>query len=455
MPNNRDVTIIGKAQGLIRLRPIDPAPEPNNLKQIKGEINQIWHQTSLLDILKETDLRVNFTRNFKSMGTREILDRETLQKRLLLCLYGMGTNTGLKRIHTGINGENYQDLLYVRRRYIHKDQLRSAIAEVINAIFEIRLPQIWGEGTTTCASDSKHFGAWEQNLMTQYHLRYGGRGVMIYWHVEKKSTCIYSQLKTCSSSEVAAMIEGVLRHCTNMEVEKNYVDSHGQSEVAFAFTHLLGFQLMPRLKRIKTQKLYRPYTGQSDAYPNLQPILTRPINWDLIRQQYDQMVKYATALRLGTAETEAILKRFSKNPIIHPTYLALLELGRVIKTIFLCQYLGDEAVRREVNEGLNVVERWNGVNDFIFYGKGGEFASNRLETQELSVLSLHLLQICLVYVNTLMIQSVLAQKHWEQKLTVTDLRAITPLIFSHVNPYGTFKLDMTERIARLTQLSVA
>lgn len=65
---------------------------------------------------------------------------------------------------------------------------------VINAIFEIRLPHIWGEGTTTCASDSKHFGAWEQNLMTQYHLRYGGRGVMIYWHVEKKSTCIYSQL---------------------------------------------------------------------------------------------------------------------------------------------------------------------------------------------------------------------------------------------------------------------
>jgi TnpA family transposase len=233
--------------------------EPTNLKQLKAEINQIWTNTSLLDILKETDLRVDFTRNFKTMGTRKIIERETLQKRLLLCLYGMGTNTGLKRINTGINGENYQDLLYVRRRYIHKDQLRSAIGDVINAIFEIRNPHVWGEGTTTCASDSKHFGAYDQNLMTQYHLRYGGRGVMIYWHVEKKSTCIYSQLKTCSSSEVAAMIEGVLRHCTNMDVQKNYVDSHGQSEIAFAFTHLLGFQLMPRLKRIKVQKLYRPY----------------------------------------------------------------------------------------------------------------------------------------------------------------------------------------------------
>lgn len=201
MPRNKGVTIGGKGnKGLIRLSPFDALPDPINLRHLKGEINRLWNKTSLLDILKETDLRVDFTRKFKSMGTREILDRETLQKRLLLCLFGMGTNTGLKRINTGIDGENYQDLIYVRRRYIHKEQLRSAIAEIVNATFEIRLPHIWGEGTTTCASDSKHFGVWEQNLITQYHLRYGGRGVMIYWHVEKNSTCIYSQLKTCSSS---------------------------------------------------------------------------------------------------------------------------------------------------------------------------------------------------------------------------------------------------------------
>jgi hypothetical protein len=71
----------------------------------------------------------------------------------------------------------------------------------------------------------------------------------------------------------------------------------------------------------------------------LQPILTRAINWDLIRQQYDQMVKYATALRLGMAETEAILKRFTRGNLLHPTYQALAELGKAVKTIFLCKYL--------------------------------------------------------------------------------------------------------------------
>ena len=294
LPKNPAVRILTKGHGWISLSPLEPQPEAVNLTRLKAELMQRWPMTSLLDILKETDLRTGFSVSFKSPTGREHLARPTLQKRLLLSLYGLGTNTGLKRVSAGDHGESYSDLLYVRRRFITRDQLRNAITQVVNAIFQARLPHIWGEGTTACASDSKKFGAWDQNLMTEWHVRYGGRGVMIYWHVERHATCIYSQLKTCSSSEVAAMIEGLLRHDTEAEIEKNYVDSHGQSEVAFAFCHLLGFQLLPRLKAIHAQKLYRPETGQADAYPNLQPVLTRPINWEIIRQQYDQSKLPAT-----------------------------------------------------------------------------------------------------------------------------------------------------------------
>ncbi len=172
------------------------------------------------------------------------------------------------------------------------------------------------------------------------------------------------------------MIEGVVHHCTEMEVDRQYVDSHGQSTVAFAFCRLLGFQLMPRLKAIHAQKLSRPDVGKPDVYPNLQAILTKPIDWELIRQQYDQMVKYVTAVRLGTAETESILRRFVSS-IQHPTYKAFAELGRAVKTIFLCQYLHSEALRREINEGPNIVEQWNSANDFIFFARRGEMVNNR------------------------------------------------------------------------------
>ena len=449
LKKNPDVRIGPKGGGWITLTPLDAQPDPPNLTAFKAELNATWPMTSLLDMVKETDLRLGFTDVLKSPTAYEMLERSVLQPRLLLCLHGIGTNAGLQRMAGLESGVTAKDLSYVRRRYISVDALRRAIAIVADGTLKARNPAIWGSGTTACASDSKHFGAWDQNLTTQWHVRYGGRGIMIYWHVERNSLCIHSQLKSPSSSEVASMIEGVIHHCTEMEVDRQYVDSHGQSTIAFAFCRLLGFLLLPRLKAIHSQKLYRPETGKADAYANLQLILSKPIDWDLVRQQYDQMIKYTTALRLGTAETEAILRRFTKKNLQHPTYKAFAELGKAIKTIFLCRYLHSEALRREIHEGLNVVEQWNGATDFVFFARRGEMVSNRREDHEISMLALHLIQNCMVYVNTLMIQKVLAQPHWQGKLTPRDYAALTPLIWEHVNPYGRFDLDMNSRLALL------
>ncbi|TCP38831.1 Tn3 transposase DDE domain-containing protein [Tamaricihabitans halophyticus] len=95
-----------------------------------------------------------------------------------------------------------------------------------------------------------------------------------------------------------------------------------------------------------------------------------------------------------------------------------------------------------MNEGLNVIESWNRANAVIFYGKGGELATNRRHEQEMSVLCLRILQAALVYVNTLMIQDLLAEHEWADTLTAA---ASPPLFWSHVLPYGEVKLNMTSR----------
>jgi hypothetical protein len=69
-----------------------------------------------------------------------------------------------------------------------------------------------------------------------------------------------------------------------------------------------------------------------------------------------------------------------------------------------------------------------------------------LDEQELAALSLHLLQICLVYVNTVLIQRVLAEPGHFRQMRKEDFRALTPFIYSHVTPYGTFRLDLSERM---------
>jgi TnpA family transposase len=72
------------------------------------------------------------------------------------------------------HGATYRDLVSLRRRYITVDQLRKAIAIVTDGTLHARNPAISGDGTTACAFDSKHFGAWDQNLTSQWHMRYSG-----------------------------------------------------------------------------------------------------------------------------------------------------------------------------------------------------------------------------------------------------------------------------------------
>ena len=102
---NPKVKILTKGNGWITITPFDPQPEPANLLRLKSEVQRRWPMTNLLDILKEADLRIAFTNHFKTVANREIIDRATLQKRLILTLYGLGTNTGLKRISAGEHGK--------------------------------------------------------------------------------------------------------------------------------------------------------------------------------------------------------------------------------------------------------------------------------------------------------------------------------------------------------------
>ncbi|MFE2500100.1 Tn3 family transposase [Streptomyces scopuliridis] len=111
-------------------------------------------------------------------------------------------------------------------------------------------------------------------------------------------------------------------------------------------------------------------------------------------------------------------------------------------TVALIDILKEAAPRTGMLKALAPV----GTREAIFFGKSGELSSNRRDQQELSVLALHLLQTALVFVNTLMIQDMLADPEWADLLTDEDKRALTPLFWMHIQPYGEVRLNMGRRL---------
>ena len=70
-----------------------------------------------IDILKECDLLINFTEQMETIARSSQINQADLQKRLLLCLYGIGSNTGLKRISIANGDVKHSDLRYIKKRF--------------------------------------------------------------------------------------------------------------------------------------------------------------------------------------------------------------------------------------------------------------------------------------------------------------------------------------------------
>ena len=147
----------------------------------------------LIDMLKEAILRTGCLRQVTSVVGGGSMPVEVLAEKLMPAIYGYGTNTGIRAVAGGTHGHTEEEIRYARRRYLTPEVARQIAVEIANATFAARDTGLWGASSTAVASDSTHFRAWDQNLFTEWHSRYGGRGILVYWHVERGSVVVHSQ----------------------------------------------------------------------------------------------------------------------------------------------------------------------------------------------------------------------------------------------------------------------
>lgn len=440
---DRGVDIVQGKEATWKVPAIVARPERPILTTIKDRVGRLLGgPLNLSDALLEAHRQIDLTRFIRSSGQREVIAPEDRAQRLLVSVFGLGTNLGIKRIHGAASPAcSYRELLYFTRRYLSLRGLDEANIALTNRILEVRDPDIWPDGMKV-ASDGKHLAAWSGNTVNEYNPHYAKYGVMAYWHIETNSLCVHVDLKNISRSEVTSMLKGIVRHDTEMAVASNAVDSLGQSELGFAVCRMLGVELRPRLKRIKHQKLYLPDAAFLGEVPELEPMVRRGIRWDQVEEQYDAMSRVVAGIARGTGPVESILRRYNRYNASHPTYKGFRELGKALKTVFLCRYLRDKALRSDIHDALNVAENWNSVVDFVFYGRQSRMSTNDPEQMRKALGSLRLLQNSLVLVNTQLVQRVLREDGLIKHMTEEDHRALTPLFTHHVNACGRFNMSL-------------
>ena len=315
---------------------------------------------------------------------------------------------------------------------------------MINAYNQYDLPGYWGSGNTASV-DGTRFDMYEQNLLSEYHLRYASYGGVGYYLVSDNYIALFSRFIPCGVREAIHLIDGLMENESDIQPTRIHGDTHAQSTVVFGIAHLLGIKLMPRIRDINSLILFKPDRRQ--AYEHIDAILSDGINYDLIRNHYREMLRIIISIKLGKVTASTIIRRLGSEGVRNNLFFAFRELGRVVRTQYLLEYIQDIEMRETVNAATCKSEEFNNFLQWIFFYNSGIIQENLRHEQVKIVKYNHLVANLIVLHNVNAMTKVLKRlKRNDFDVTPEMLAALSPYRTSHINLLGQYPLETNRRV---------
>jgi TnpA family transposase len=252
---------------------------------------------------------------------------------------------------------------------------------------------------------------------------------------------LFTHFIPCGVWEAVYIIEGLLKNASEVQPATIHADTQGQSFPVFALGHLLGFDLMPRIRNWKDVTFYRP--AKQTEYVHIDALFGEPgkhvIDWGLIESQFRHLMRVAISVREGAISSTLLLKRLRSGSHKNATYTAFREVGRVIRTVALLRYLTDAPLRRRVTAATNKAEAFNGFCQWIGFGNHGVIADNDPVEQEKTVKFNALLTNAVIFHNALDIAEIVRQLQAEgHEIAPEDLAHVSPYLTEHIRRFGEY-----------------
>jgi TnpA family transposase len=351
---------------------------------------------------------------------------------LMTAVLADATNLGLTRMARSAGGFSHSRLLWIAEWHVRDETYQAALACLVDAIHAQPFTKIWGDGDTS-SSDGQFFRAGGHGeARADYNAKYGSEpGVKFYTHVSDRYAPFYPKVIAANASEAPHVLDGLMHHESSIDIREHYTDTAGAIDHVFGLCHLLGFRFAPRIRDLADRRLY--VVGARTGYKALDPLIGGAVDFRVIAENWDEILRLAASIKAGTVTPSAILRRLAAYPRQNALAKALKEIGRLERTLFTLDWISDPALRRRSNAGLNKGEAHHALKRAVFFHRLGEIRDRTFENQRYRASGLNLAVAAIILWNTVYLGRAVGEPRSRGEMIPDELLShIAPLGWEHI-----------------------
>jgi TnpA family transposase len=414
------------------------AATPTEADVLADRLDALLPRVRITELLHEVNRATGFAAAFTNLRTGETCDAENA---LLAAILADGTNLGLTRMAEASQGVTRDQLIWTADAFIRPETYQAALVRIIDAHHRLPIAAVWGDGTTS-SSDGQFFRSGKRgDGAGEVNARHGtGPGFSFYTHVSDQHDPYHVRVISAATHEAPYVLDGLLHHGTGLRIDTHFVDTGGASDYLFILCTMLGFRFCPRLRDFPDRRLAS--IEPPGTYPDLQPLLGRSIKVNVIREHWDAVVRLVASLKEGTVAPSVMLRKLAAYERQNQLDLALQELGRIERTLFMLDWLESSELRRRCHAGLNKGEQRHALAQAICTFRQGRIADRGSEAQQYRASGLNLLIAAIVYWNSTYMADAVAHLRAIGDAVPDELLAHTsPVSWEHIGLSGDFLWD--------------
>jgi TnpA family transposase len=436
-PTNNQISFDSKGEPVLKRTP--PKPISPTLEPLIGALHERVPQRNLLDILRNVEHWTGWSRHFGPLSGSDP-KLENPRDRYIVTAFTYGCNLGPVQMARHTRGRvSAHQLWLANHRHITTERLDAAIRDVINRYSRCPLPRLWGK-EKVAAADGTQFALYSENLVSEYHIRYGSYGGVAYHHVSDRYIALFSHFITCGVWEAVYILDLIQQNTSAVQPNILHADTQGQAAPVFGMAPLLGIQLMPRIRNWKELIFYRP--SKDTQYQHIDRLFSNVIDWSLIETHWRDLLQVVLSIRAGKVLPSTLLRKLTNYSRKNRLYQAFREVGRVVRTVFLLKYLTDKELREQITATTNKVEAYKRFSKWVAFGGDQIIAENDPVEQEKRIKYTDLIANAVILQNTVDLTYALRDLAAEgYAIQQADVAALSPFWTSQIRRFGEYILE--------------